>query len=111
VSSECGNKSLNMSRQLLLAGALSWMFASPATGIEAEKLVAISVVDTVSVLVRKTANLSVDLPAMVTLVDVNESAVAGSARIKDVLPDVPGVAFSGSLEPGRNYRVQVNYQW
>ena len=96
MSRECQNKALKNRQKLLLGSALTCAFAGPVTSLAAETAAAISPMDTVSVVATKSPHLTFDLPAMVTVVDVDEPAVAGASRIKDVLADVPGVEFSGS---------------
>ena len=96
MSSACQNSALNIRQQLLLGGSLTAVFAMPSIALAAEASPVISPLDTVSVVATKSAHKAFDLPAMVTVVDVNEPAVAASSRIKDVLRDVPGVEFNGS---------------
>ena len=96
MSSAYQNTALNIRQQLLLGGTLAGAFVIPGIGLAAETSPAISALDTVSVVATKSAHKTFDLPAMVTVVDVEEPAVAGSSRIKDVLRDVPGVEFNGS---------------
>ncbi len=93
-------KSLNIVKQCLMAGMVAGVaglsLTVNATEVEVEKARKISAMDTVSVVATKTPNNTFALPAMVTVVDADEPAVAGASRIKDLLRDVPGVEFTGS---------------
>ena len=109
MSSACQNSALNIRQQLLLGGSLTAVFAMPSIALAAEASPVISPLDTVSVVATKSAHKAFDLPAMVTVVDVNEPAVAASSRIKDVLRDVPGVEFDGQffVDPALLKKIEV----
>ncbi len=96
MSSACQNLALYIRQHLLIGGSLTAVLAIPGIALAADTSPVISPLDTVSVVATKSVHKAFDLPAMVTVVDVDEPAVAGSSRIKDVLRDVPGVEFNGS---------------
>ncbi len=83
-------------RRCLMAMVVSTTSAAYAAETGITNTQQITAMDTVSVVATKTANNTLDLPAMVTVVDAEDPAVVGSSRIKDALRDVPGVEFTGS---------------